>query len=226
MGEKAVKPAVAYVRVSTAEQAKSGLGLDAQVAAIKRFAEHEGFTIADFYQEAESGKASNDIDARPALKAALGMAKKHKCPVLVSKLCRLSRDVHFISGLMANKVPFIVTELGSDVDPFMLHIYAAAAQKERELIAQRTRDALAAYKARKQKDDPAFKLGNPNFADVRSKAWQANRDKAGAFAHKVGPMIAKMLAQKKSARDIARMLTEKSVPTARGGKWTAVQVNA
>ena len=71
-----------------------------------------------------------------------------KCPIVVSKLDRLSRDVHFISGLMAQRVPFIVTELGADPDPFMLHIYAALAEKERRMIGERTRAGPAA--ARKQ----------------------------------------------------------------------------
>jgi DNA invertase Pin-like site-specific DNA recombinase len=79
---------------------------------------------------------------------ALAEAKRLKCPVLVSKLCRLGRDVHFISGLMVNQVPFIVSELGADVDPFMLHVYAALSEKQRAMISSRTKDALRAAKAR------------------------------------------------------------------------------
>jgi DNA invertase Pin-like site-specific DNA recombinase len=86
-------------------------------------------------------------DRRPQLAAALAKARKAKAPVVVAKLCRLSRDVAFISGLMASRVPFIVAELGADADPFMLHIYAALAEKERALIADRTRAALAQKKA-------------------------------------------------------------------------------
>ena len=92
-----------------------------------------------------------------------------KCPVIVAKLDRLSRDVHFITGLMAHKVPFIVAELGADADPFMLHLYAALAEKERALISQRTRDALKAAKAR------GVVLGNPNLADVRDAPSPARR---------------------------------------------------
>jgi DNA invertase Pin-like site-specific DNA recombinase len=87
------------------------------------------------------------LDRRPQLAAALGQARKAKCPVIVAKLDRLSRDVHFISGLMSHRVPFIVAELGADADPFMLHLYAALAEKERALISARTRAALAAKKA-------------------------------------------------------------------------------
>jgi DNA invertase Pin-like site-specific DNA recombinase len=142
------KPAVAYLRVSTTRQGRSGLGLEAQKAALARFAEAEGFEVTAEHIEVETGKGADALDRRPQLRAALVAARKQKCPVLVAKLDRLSRDVHFISGLMVHRVPFIVAELGPDVDPFMLHIYAAVAQKERALIADRTRNALKAAKDR------------------------------------------------------------------------------
>jgi DNA invertase Pin-like site-specific DNA recombinase len=97
------------------------------------------------------------LDRRPQLKAALAAARKHKCNVAVAELDRLSRDVHFISGLMAHKVPFLVAELGSDVDPFVLHLFAAMAQKELSLISTRTKQALAAAKSR------GATLGNPRL---------------------------------------------------------------
>jgi DNA invertase Pin-like site-specific DNA recombinase len=87
------------------------------------------------------------LNRRPQLAAALKAAKKLKSPIIVAKLDRLSRDVHFISGLMTHKTPFIVAELGADADPFMLHLYAALAEKERAMISRRTKDALAAKKA-------------------------------------------------------------------------------
>ena len=98
------------------------------------------------YVEVETGKGADALDRRPRLAAALAAARKTRAPVVVAKLCRLSRDVAFISGLMAQRVPFIVAELGTDADPFMLHIYAALAEKERGMIAERTRAALAAKK--------------------------------------------------------------------------------
>jgi DNA invertase Pin-like site-specific DNA recombinase len=115
---------VAYLRVSTQKQGASGLGLEAQRQAIGRFAEAECYQIADTFTEVETGKGADALERRPQLAAAIKAARKAKCPVVVSKLDRLSRDVHFISGLMAQRVPFIVTELGADTDPFMLHIYA------------------------------------------------------------------------------------------------------
>ena len=134
------KEIVAYVRVSTEGQHKSGLGEDAQRRAVEDFAAEHGLRIAASYSDTASGAAP--LTKRPGLAAAILDARKRKCPVVVARLDRLSRDVHFISGLMAEKVPFVVTAFGLDVDPFMLHIYAAVAQKERALISERTKDAL------------------------------------------------------------------------------------
>jgi DNA invertase Pin-like site-specific DNA recombinase len=135
-----MRNAVAYVRVSTAGPGKSGLGLEAQGEAIARFAAQEGFRVVESFAEIETGQGADALDRRPKLAAALKAARKldKGCPVIVAKLDRLSRDVHFISGLMQHRTPFIVAELGADTDPFMLHIYAALAEKERRLISQRT----------------------------------------------------------------------------------------
>src|SRR5262245_42736717 len=114
-----MRPAIAYIRVSTARQGKSGLGLEAQQAALARFAKDEDFTIVQTFSETESGK--RDDDKRPALAEALAAAREQAAPILVAKLDRLSRDVHYVSGLMKHRVPFIVAELGADTDPFMLH---------------------------------------------------------------------------------------------------------
>ena len=119
--------AISYTRVSTSKQGQSGLGLEAQQVAIDAFCAQYGYEIAARYSEVETGKGSDALDRRPQLAAALAHAKKVKAQVIVAKLDRLGRDVHFIAGLMANRVPFIVTELGVDTDPFMLHIYAALA---------------------------------------------------------------------------------------------------
>jgi DNA invertase Pin-like site-specific DNA recombinase len=106
--------------VSTSQQGRSGLGLEAQKQALQRFAEVEGFTLARTFVEVETGKGSDALERRPQLVAALSEARRQRCSVAVAKLDRLSRDVHFISGLMAHRVPFVVAELGPDVDPFIL----------------------------------------------------------------------------------------------------------
>ncbi len=120
-----MRPIISYIRVSTDSQSRSGLGIEAQREAIKRFADAEGFEISQEFVEAETGKGHDAMDRRPKLATALQAARRAKCSVLVAKLDRLSRDVHFVSGLMAHKVPFIVAELGADVDPSLLHLYAA-----------------------------------------------------------------------------------------------------
>src|SRR5438477_5351727 len=178
-------PAVAYYRVSTARQGKIGLGIEAQKAAIRRFAEAEGVEVIAEHVEVETGKGADALDRRPELAAALAQARKARCPVLVAKLDRLSRDVHFISGLMAHRVPFVVAELGADVDPFILHLYASLAQKERELISQRTREALARKKAQ------GARLGNPrNAAEAAAKGREEIIASADRFAADMAPIIA------------------------------------
>src|SRR5437879_5337200 len=156
-----MKVAIGYIRVSTARQGKSGLGLEAQQQALARFAQAEGYELVQTFTEVETGKGADALDRRPQLAAALRVAKKHKAPIIVAKLDRLSRDVHFISGLMTHRTPFIVAELGADADPFMLHLYAALAEKERRLISQRTKDSLQAKKAQ------GVKLGGLNATGMQ-----------------------------------------------------------
>jgi DNA invertase Pin-like site-specific DNA recombinase len=150
-----MKPIVAYYRVSTQKQARSGknglgLGLEAQRDALERFAQANGLQIVAEFTEVETGKGADALELRPQLASALNMARKRKCSIAVAKLDRLSRDVHFISGLMVHRIPFIVAELGADIDPFMLHIYAALAQKERALISERTKGRYGPQKLRER----------------------------------------------------------------------------
>jgi DNA invertase Pin-like site-specific DNA recombinase len=206
--------AVAYYRVSTARQGKSGLGIEAQKAAVQRFAEAEGFDVIGEFTEIETGKGADALERRPQLAAALMQARKAKCPVLVAKLDRLSRDVHFVSGLMAHRVPFIVAELGADVDPFLLHLYSALAEKERSLIAARTKAALAAKKA------AGATLGNPRAAEAAVRAQAAHRAVADGFAANVLPIVRQIQAAGvTTTREIADALNVRGVRTARGGQW-------
>jgi DNA invertase Pin-like site-specific DNA recombinase len=142
------KPLVAYYRVSTRKQGRSGLGLEAQRAAVARFAEQEGLEVVAEHTEVETGKGADALDRRPKLAAALKAARRRHASICVAKLDRLSRDVAFISGLMAQRVPFVVADLGPSADPFLLHIYAALAEQERRMISERTRAGLAAAKER------------------------------------------------------------------------------
>jgi DNA invertase Pin-like site-specific DNA recombinase len=142
------RPLIGYVRVSTATQGKSGLGIEAQQEALARFAQAEGYEIVRVFVEVETGKGSDASERHPQLAAVLAEARRKRCSIGVAKLDRLSRDVHFISGLMAHRVPFVAAELGADVDPFILHLFAALADKERAMIGARTKAALATAKAR------------------------------------------------------------------------------
>src|SRR3979409_408898 len=174
---------ITYIRVLTSQQGRSGLGIEAQRQSLSQFAKAEGLELVRGFVEVETGKGSDALDRRPQLKAALAAAKKLKCPVAVAKLDRLSRDVHFISGLMAHKVPFLVAELGPDVDPFVLHLFAALAEKERALISTRTRQALAAAKAR------GVTLGNPRLHVARKSAVNIVKAEADRYAANVLPII-------------------------------------
>ena len=207
--------AVAYLRVSTQQQQRSGLGIEAQRAAIERFAAAESLTIIEEYAEFETGKGADALDRRPQLAAALAAAKKAKCSIVVSRLDRLSRDVAFVSGLMAQKVPFIVAELGRDADPFMLHLYAALAEKERRLISERTRAALQAKKA------SGARLGNPtNLFMAGSLGRIAQVQAADEFATDLIPMLdAIRKAGANTLSEIAKALNGRGVRPPRGSNW-------
>ena len=215
-----MEAAVAYYRVSTKQQHRSGLGIEAQRAAVTRFAETEGMTLIAEFVEAETGKGADALDRRPQLAAALSAARSAKCAVLVSKLDRLSRDVAFVAGLMAQRVPFIVAELGRDADPFMLHLYAALAEKERRLIAERTKAALAAKKAQ------GARLGNPrNIAAAGTLGRAALVSGADQFAANLLPLVRAIQSTGAVTLEaITCALNERGVRPARGSRWYASSV--
>jgi DNA invertase Pin-like site-specific DNA recombinase len=215
--------AVAYIRVSTDQQGRSGLGLDAQREAISAFIQREGLQLAESFTEIETGKGSDAIDRRPQLAAALRAARKHRAPVIVAKLDRLSRDVHFISGLMAERVEFIVTELGRQADPFILHLYAALAEKERGLIAERTRAGLRSAKRRGQRLGMQAKPKAAARA-IQKAGAQANRDKADAWASANRWAVESALREASTYRAAAALLNQRGVQTPTGAPWYAASV--
>jgi DNA invertase Pin-like site-specific DNA recombinase len=212
--------AIAYLRVSTQRQQRSGLGIEAQRATIARFAEAEGLSIVAEYVEAESGKGADALDLRPQLAAALAAARKAKCSVVVSKLDRLSRDVAFVSALMAQRVPFLVAELGRDADPFLLHLYATLAEKERRLISERTRAALAVRKA------SGIKLGNRrNIAQAGELGRDVQIKAADQFVANLIPVIDGIRSTGATTLEaITQSLNQRGIRTARGAKWYASSV--
>jgi DNA invertase Pin-like site-specific DNA recombinase len=157
-----VPASIGYLRVSTREQGRSGLGLAAQRADIEAFGAREGFAVKSWYQDIQTGAGADALQLRPGLAAALKEARDRHRPLIVSRLDRLSRNVHFISGLMEHKVHFVVAQLGRDCDHFTLHIYASLAEQERKLISGRAKAAMAIAKQR----------GRKFGVELRPKAWQ------------------------------------------------------
>ena len=225
------KPIVAYIRVSTQKQGQSGLGLEGQQSAIARFCVAEGYEVVQTFTEIETAKGADALERRPQLKSALNRASAYRCPIVVAKLDRLSRDVAFISGLMAQGVPFVVTEI-PNADPFMLHIYAAVAEQERTKISERTKVALAAAKARAKVALAAakargVKLGNPHgpkpfTAEMQQQGVAALRQQADARARQLNEIFAEYAGE--SANATAKALNDRGLPSGRGGKWTARSV--
>lgn len=216
--------AIGYVRVSTSVQERSGLGLEAQRQAIAEFAEREGFTIAEWFTEAESGAGADALDKRPQLASAIAAARKARSPVMVAKLDRLSRDVHFISGLMAHRVEFIVTSLGRQADPFILHLYAALAEKERSLISERTKAGLKAAKRRGQKLGMRAKPED-EVKRIATKGAQGNR--AAALKRLKDLKLDKLISDALDGRSLqkaAEWLNERNVASPGGGRWYAPSV--
>ena len=225
---------ISYLRVSTAEQGASGLGLEAQRTRIELFAKAEQLQIISEFVEVETGKGADKLDKRrltgataaaldmrPQLKAAIAAARTEGAFVVVAKLDRLSRDVHFISGLMTYGVSFVVAELGANVDPFMLHIYAALAQKERELISERTKAGLAAAKAR------GTALGNPGLSLARG--VRIGRRLAWFALHSVeldGVIGAAVISGAGSLEAVARAINAAGIASPEGRAWYRTTVRA
>ena len=207
---------VAYFRVSTDKQGKSGLGLDAQRQAVLQFLDGGSWSLIGELTEIESGKRNE----RPELDKALATCKRHKAKLVIAKLDRLSRNLAFIATLMDSGVEFVAVD-NPHANKLTVHILAAVAQHEREMIAQRTKDALQAAKAR------GVVLGNPKLDAVRDRAVASVRADADRFAKNVAPIIREIQSSGvASHRAIARSLNARGVATARGGEWTAVQVGS
>jgi DNA invertase Pin-like site-specific DNA recombinase len=200
---------VAYYRVSTDRQGRSGLGLEAQQKAVTDYLNGGNWSVIAEFTEVETGKRND----RPQLERALAACRKHKATLVIAKLDRLSRNLAFIATLMDSGIEFIAVD-NPHANKLTLHILAAVAQHEREMIAARTKAALQASKAR------GTKLGR-NGAESLAPAYRAD---AEARAKGFAPIIAECVAQGMSARAIARELEARKVPTPKGGTWHAATV--
>ncbi len=210
---------VAYYRVSTDKQGRSGLGLEAQRRAVLDYLNGNGWEIVEEFTEIESGKRND----RPELLKALAACRLRRATLVIAKLDRLARNVAFISNLMDRGVDFRAVDF-PEANRLTIHILAAVAEHEAQMISQRTKDALAAAKSR------GVKLGNDNWTDaIRAMGRQASArvvtDRARKRAALVTPTIKEFRAGgTTSLRALALALNDKGIPAPRGGKWYASSV--
>jgi len=207
---------IAYYRVSTDRQGRSGLGLDAQREAVTGYLNGGNWQLLDEFVEVESGKRD---DNRPQLAAALAACRKQKATLVIAKLDRLARNMAFIANLMESKAEFLAVDFPT-ANRITLHIMAAFAEHEREMISARTKAALAVRKAQ------GAKLGNrTNIAEARALGAAAIKRKADTFAAKVVPTIEAIKATGTTSYNaIAKVLNDRGVKTAKGGTWAAATV--
>lgn len=200
---------VAYYRVSTDRQGRSGLGLDAQKQAVGNYLNGGKWSLLNEFVEVESGKNN----ARPQLEAAIALCRRKKAKLIIAKLDRLSRNLAFIATLMESGIEFVAAD-NPHANKLTVHILAAVAQNEREMIAERTKAALAAAEARGQR------LGRYG-AEVLA---PANRQRAIDQAREIAPAFADMITDGLSLREMARRLDESGIKGPRGGLWSAMAV--
>lgn len=214
MTKSTTENVVSYLRVSTIRQGKSGLGLDAQREAVARYLASIGGNLLAEFEEVETGKGSDALEKRPQLKAAIALAKKRKAVLVIAKLDRLARNVHFISGLMETGVQFKCCDF-PNADSFMLHIYASVAEQEGKRISERIKVALAAKKAKGETVGNAATL--IPFNGVRA----AN---AAQFAAQMRPTLEAFTAQKITQRAMVEALNKAGTKTSQGGEWSLIQL--
>jgi len=203
------KAFVTYQRVSTDKQGRSGLGLEAQASAVASYVSSVGGEVSGAFVEVESGRR----DDRPELAKALAACRKLKATLLIAKLDRLARNVHFISGLMESGVEFCAVDM-PHANRLTVHILAAVAEHEREMISARTKAALAAARAR------GVKLGSPDPLRLSAEGVATVRANASARAANVLPIIDAVRASGAvTLRQIAAALNARGIKTARGGAW-------
>ena len=206
---------IAYYRVSTAKQGKAVLGLEAQQAAVLAYLNGGSWTLLDAFTEVESGKRAD----RPELTRALAACRLAGAVLVIAKLDRLTRNVAFLANLMESGAEFVACD-NTRATRLTIHILAAMAEHEREAIAKRTKDALAAAKARGQRLG-GYRGGPPPNGRL---GGAATRVKADAFASRLAPTVIEMQRRGMSLHQMATELTAKNILTPGGGTWTATSV--
>lgn len=210
---------IAYYRVSTDKQGKSGLGLEAQKEAVAAYLNGGNWKVLKEFTEVETGKGANALEKRPELQKALTLAKKEKATLIIGKLDRLARNVHFISGLLETGVAFVCADM-PEADRTMIQMMSVFAEFEARKISQRTREALKIKKA--QLEAEGKRLGNP---DPDMDAMNLVRsEKADANAEKIRDLLTTWKANGMSQRAMADELNRLGVTTTRGQEWKQGQV--
>jgi DNA invertase Pin-like site-specific DNA recombinase len=205
------------------------VGLAAQRHDIEVFSEREGFALKAWYQDVQTGVGADALQLRPGLATALKEARAARCPLIVSKLDRLSRNVHFISGLMEHRVHFVVAALGRDCDHFVLHIYASLAEQERKLIVERCRAAAERMKAKGHKFGFAAR---PKAAQRHARALgaaaltKAANERAEAYRLHIEWALRQpgISGRPISFTAAANKLNERNIESSMGGRWVGQQV--
>jgi DNA invertase Pin-like site-specific DNA recombinase len=202
---------VAYYRVSTQQQGRSGLGLEAQKASVEAYLNGGRWKLLREFVEVEKGKDSNALDKRPELRAALKLCRKHKATLVLAKLDRLARNVHFVTGLIESRVDFVAADM-PQADKTMIQMHAVMSEWERDAISKRTKEALAAAKAR------GVKLGT---AGPRNLAKVNDRQHAYAQAHaeKLRSVLSGFRREGLTLRAMVEKLNALGIPAPRGGQW-------
>ena len=207
---------VLYFRVSTARQGMSGLGLDAQRLTVAQYLAGGTRTVLAEFVEVETGKGANALEKRPELRSALDLCKRSGATLLIAKLDRLARNVHFVSGLMESKVQFVACDL-PEANQLTIHIMAAFAEHEARRISERTRDALAAAKAR------GVVLGATGPANLKQHT-QHRQEAACAFKTRLMPLLNGFVSQGLSRRAMVVQLNDIGIKAPKGGAWSLGQV--
>lgn len=207
---------VAYYRVSTQRQGASGLGLDAQRSTVEQYVQGRAKTVLAEFVEIETGRGASALDRRPQLRLALEACKRSGAVLLIAKLDRLARNVHFVSGLMESRVKFVALDM-PEANDLTIHIMAAFAEHEAKRISERTREALAAARAR------GVVLGATGPANLKGCNDQ-RQQKAEDFHQRISPIFEGMAAQGLSRRAIVKRLNELGIKAPMGGVWSLGQV--
>jgi len=207
---------VTYYRVSTQAQGRSGLGLEAQRVAVEHYLRsREGKLIGQF-TEIETGKGANALERRPELRSALDLCRKQGAVLVIAKLDRLARNVHFVTGLIESGVDFVAADM-PHATKVMIQIHAVMAEHERDQISARTKAALAAAKAR------GVKLGVTGPANLRPNL-EARQEAAKRFVERMKPVFEGFELRGLSQRQMVAELNALGIKTQRGGSWRLKQV--